>query len=117
MVSCSNRLCSCSFHCFPKDCLVRSERMSERRITGRPSSIGKLESHPSQCRIPETISAFSPRALTRERVAPQSGQQSNRSKLAFNEDPPCELGKMAACHAREHDVYAGGITERQAGVN
>jgi hypothetical protein len=84
-------------------------------MTGRPSSIGKLESHPSQRRVPETISAFFPRALRRERVALQSGQQSKGSKLAFNEDPPYELGKMAKCHGLGHDVYAGGLREQQAG--
>src|SRR6267154_4079441 len=83
MVSSSNRLCSCSFHCFPKDALVRSERVSERRITGKPSSIGKLERHPWHCKIPETISAFCSRAFQGERAAAQSGQRIKRSKLAF----------------------------------
>ena len=77
--------------------------------------MAKLESHPSQRRVPETISGFFPRALTREKVALQSGQQSKASKLAFNEDPPYELGKMAKRHELEHGVDAGGLREQQAG--
>src|SRR6266404_948031 len=87
IVCCSNRLCSCSVHCFPNDRLVRSDRVSERRITGSPSSIGKLARHTSQSRFPEIISAFILLALTRERAKPQSGQRISASKLFFIELP------------------------------
>src|SRR6266849_8068137 len=116
MVSCSNRLCSCSFHCFPKDALVRAESVSERRITGKPSSIGKLERHPWHCKIPETISAFCSRAFKRETAAAQSGQRIKRSKLAFMRVLRTKPGRPGGMLLSTISVL-GGPGNNQAGVN
>src|SRR6266853_745205 len=115
MVSCSNRLCSCSFHCFPKDALLRSERVSERRITGKPSSIGKLERHPRHCKIPETISAFCSRAFKRETAATQSGQRIKRSKLAFMRVLRTNPGRPGGMLLSTMSV-PGWARKRQAGI-
>src|SRR5882724_10142734 len=106
MVCCSNRLCSCSVHCFPNDCLVRSDRVSERRITGSPSSIGKLARHTSQSKFPEIISAFALLALTRERPKPQSGQRISASKLFFIE-LPFHGSSALAVHALQRRAELG----------
>src|SRR5438128_10956675 len=112
MVCCSNRLCSCSVHCRPNDCLVRSDRVSERRMTGSPSSIGKLARHSLQSKFPEMISPSVVLTFRRERSELHSGQRMSASKLLFIEGPFSWMLAKCRCHSspyRVRQLLRGGL--------